>query len=115
MPALRIEHVQEGMELGGDVLDRNGQPLLRAGTVLSEKDLRRFKMWGVAEVDIAGEGGETDELAVVTIDPALLEKYQPEVRELFKHTNLEHPFIAQLFQECLVRYVKRSAGAGGGT
>jgi len=115
MPALRLEQLQVGMELDGDVLDRNGQPLVRAGTVLSEKDLRRFKMWGVAEVDIVGEGGQAEELVSVAIDPALLEQYQPEVRRLFKHTNLEHPFIAQLFQECLIRYVRRHAGAGGGT
>ena len=113
MPVLRLGQLHVGMELEGDVLDRNGQPLVRAGTILSEKDLRRFKMWGVTEFDIVSDDDQAEE-PLTTIDPALLERYKPEVRALFKHTNLEHPFIAQLFHECLVRYAQRNARSGGG-
>ena len=106
MPVMRFEQLQAGMELDRDVVDRNGQPLVKAGTVLTDRDLRRFRMWGVTEVDIVGDDEESNEPGL-SIDPAVLEKHQPEVRAFFKHTNLEHPFIAQLFQESLIRTVRQ--------
>jgi hypothetical protein len=110
MPVLRLEQLQVGMELADDVPDRNGQPLVRRGTVLSEKDLRRFKMWGVSEVEIVGSDDNEIKVAPLVIEPALLERYRPEVREIFQRANLEHPFMAQLFQESLIRYVRQRMG-----
>lgn len=110
MPALRLEQLQEGMELEDDVLDRNGQPLVRSGTVITDKDLRRFKMWGVGEVNVVGDEESEPDMAPVIIDPALLDRYRPEVREIFQRANLEHPYMAQLFQESLIRYVRLKTG-----
>jgi len=98
------------MELADDVLDRNGQPLVRSGTVISDKDLRRFKMWGVGEVNIVGDEDAEAEAAPMIIDPALLDRYRPEVREIFQRANIEHPYMAQLFQESLIRYVRLKTG-----
>lgn len=110
MPLLRLEQLQVGMELADDVLDRNGQPLVRSGTIISERDLRRFKMWGVADIEVVGDDETEPAIAPMVIDPALLERYRPEVREIFRRANLEHPYMAQLFQESLIRYVKQKMG-----
>lgn len=106
MPTVRLEQLREGMELAEDVLDRNGLPLARSGAVLSSSDLRRFRMWGVTEIEVTSQGKGGDEPAPA-IDPELLERYKPELLEIFKRANLDHPFMAQLFQESLMRYVKQ--------
>jgi hypothetical protein len=110
MSVLRLEQLQPGMELEADVLDRNGHPLVRAGTIISDKDLRRFKMWGVAEVEVLGHEAEAEETAVQTIDPTIVEHCEHQARQMFRHADLTHPFVAQLYQEALIRMSRQYRG-----
>jgi hypothetical protein len=97
------------MELGGDVTDRNGQLLARAGKVVGEQELRLFKMWGVVEVEIVGpdDGGGT---GGSLIDPEVRPEHEAAARELFVHADVEHPLMSRLFRECL-RRLARGGGA----
>jgi hypothetical protein len=107
MATIRLENVQPGMELRADVTDRNGQLLARAGKVLGAQELRLFRMWGVVEVEIAGSQDGTDSGGVGG-DPEVQPEHEAAARRLFVHAGEEHPFLAQLFREC-VRRVARSS------
>jgi hypothetical protein len=54
MSKINFNDIQPGMILASDVLNKNGGLLLKEGTVLSEKHIRIFKTWGIAEADIVG-------------------------------------------------------------
>ncbi len=107
MAPMRLENAQPGMELAADVTDRNGQLLARAGKEISEKELRLFKMWGVIEIEIAG--GEGDDGAGATMDAEVLPEHEEAAKEFFRHTDLEHELMVQLFREC----ARRLAREGG--
>ncbi len=103
MTLMRTGDVQVGMELTADVNDQNGRLLLRAGTVVSDRELRLFKMWGIAELDIAGPEDDSEGTPGAVLDPELAAMYEPIARELFRHADLEHPIVEQLLQECTLR------------
>ena len=90
------------MELAEDVVDGNGQPMLRAGTILSERDLRRFRMWGIMEIAIRGEEAE-DETNTLSLTAEQLAAAEPLLRATFRHANLENPLIKLLYEERLRR------------
>lgn len=108
MGIINLEDIQPGMILNGDIKDRSGRLLLGAGSELTTKHLKIFKAWGVTEADI--QGIEKEEVAVratAQTDPLLLEKAEAEARELFRHTDLEHPFIKELFRLFTLRMVQQ--------
>lgn len=47
----------EGMALARPVVSPQGQMLAPKGTSLTARHIRLFRMWGVTEVDIEGQGG----------------------------------------------------------
>ncbi|NVL91299.1 MAG: hypothetical protein HWN69_10000 [Desulfobacterales bacterium] len=111
MGIINLEDIQPGMILDAEVKDRSGRLLLGAGSEITEKHLRIFKMWGVTEADIRGI--EKEEIAVETaaeIDPLLLQEAEAQGRELFHHTDLEHPFIKELFRLFTLRMVRQKSG-----
>ena len=115
MPRVRIEDLQAGMALGEDVLDGNGQIMMKAGTELSDRDLRRFRMWGIVEVGVAGENGEDGGGGIPpAIDPAVLAECEPLAQQLFSHTNLAHPLMALLYDECIHRLARERQDTSNG-
>ncbi len=108
MGALNLEEIKPGMILAGDVRDRNGLILLTSGCEINEKHLRILKMWGVVEVDI--QGVSRDDLmrqATAEIDPMLLREAENESRHWFRLTDLEHPFVSELFRLVTARRIFR--------
>ena len=93
------------MELAEDVLDGNGQPMLRNGTVLGERDLRRFRMWGIMEIEVVGDADE-DDAQPALLTPEQLAAVEPEAREVFRHAGTQHPVLARLYEECLRRLAR---------
>ncbi len=111
MARIRIDQVQEGMELASDVTDRNGQVLVRGGATVTARELRLFNMWGVADVDIAGLE-EEDADPTRAFDADLIAECEPIARDLFQHNKIDHPFFEQLFQECIVRIAQQKLAGG---
>jgi len=108
MALIRTGDVQVGMELAGDVVDELGRLMIRAGTVLTQKELRLLKMWGIAELDVVDNASsETGDDGQAPADALSTEDYEPEARELFRYADLSHPVMCQLFNECLVRLARR--------
>jgi hypothetical protein len=111
MARIRIDQVQEGMELASDVTDKNGQVLVRAGATITARELRLFNMWGVADIDIAGLE-EKDTNPTNAFDPDLIAECEPIAREMFQHNKIDHPFVEQIFQECIVRIARQKLAGG---
>jgi hypothetical protein len=104
MALVHIDNLASGMVLTRNVCDRSGRMLLPAGSELTEKHFGIFRMWGVLEVEIAGEGvaEEAPELCA-DLDPALLAEARQKVERLFVHNDSNHPAIKELMRLCIER------------
>ena len=99
MASINLEDLEEGMVLSADAKDANGRVLLRAGTALIAKHLTIFKTWGILSADIAGVSREDVEASHdKVLDPIALEKADEILKVMFKHTDLLHPAIAELYR-----------------
>ena len=113
MGVINFEDIEPGMILGADVQDHSGRTLLTGGSEVTEKHLKVFKMWGISEVDIKGiEKEEVAVKATANLDPSLLKEAKAQCSELFCRTDLEHPFIKELFRLCTLRIVRHKLGEG---
>ena len=77
---------------------------------ITEEQIRIFKIWGVTEADI--QDIEKEEVAArrtAQIDPLLLQEAEAQGRKLFRHTDLEHPFIKELFRLFTLRMVRHKS------
>ena len=111
MGIINLEDIQEGMILAGDIIDRSGRVILAGGNTISEKHLRVFRMWGITEANI--KGYEKEELAaniVAQLDPLLFQEVENQIRERFRHADMGHPFIKELFHLLTIRLVRRRSG-----
>lgn len=114
MARINMEDVQIGMVLESDVQDRDGRVLLGAGTTLTEKHLKIFKMWGVTEADIRGVAKEdVAARAVSKLDPQVVAEVQARLRDRFRHADMDHPFNAELFRLLTIRFARREGGRTG--
>ena len=108
MGIINLEYIQEGMILAADIKERSGRVLLSGGSIITEKHLRVFRMWGITEADI--KGIETDELAAnmaAQLDQHLLQEIEAQTRERFCRVDMDHPFIKELFRLLTIRQVRR--------
>ncbi len=106
MPSINLDDLQPGMVLAEDAAHLNGRVLLRAGTEINEKHIDIFRMWGVIAANIE-EISQEDIGANVTehVDPVIQQKAEDKMRELFQHTDLSFPPMADLFQLRLREYI----------
>jgi HD-like signal output (HDOD) protein len=97
MEIVRIDKLQTGMILAADVLDMNGRLLLAEGEKIKPDHIRILKIWGISEVSIFKDGEEIEKTEP-DIDPKLLEKTKEYTHYIFKHVDLNHPAINELFE-----------------
>ena len=94
MPIVSVDQAAPGMVLSNPVKDRRGRLLIPAGQALSDKHVNALKMWGIVSLDIEGD----DEPEVPTaISPEALAAARERLMPVYRQTDLNHPFIAQLF------------------
>jgi hypothetical protein len=112
MGVINLDDIEPGMTLAEDVRDYSGRILLAAGTEITDKHLRIFKMWGITEADIQGLGREDVASSTVSqLDPALIQQAEEQGRLLFRHTDLNDPFTRELFRLFILRTVRAESGA----
>ena len=92
-----------GMELAADVFDHSGRLLISTGTRLSERSIHALKVWGIPGVEVKGR--EADEVAA----PALAPEEERQFSERFDLADLSHPFLRELYVQCLARSTRRGA------
>lgn len=113
MSLLNIEDLEPGMVLGADAIHDNNRILLCAGAELTEKHIRIFKTWGLTELNI--KGIDSEQISAQTysdIAPEVLDKVKKELAILFRHSDLEHPAIAELFRLRMRQIVMQKTGEG---
>jgi hypothetical protein len=115
MGIINISDVRSGMVLAADVQDRNGRTLLAKGVEISDKHIRIFKMWGIAEADIQGvalEDVAAQEAAAV--DPAVREKAEQTTLARFRFADLEHEGMKEISRLAIQRCVRTMTEAQDG-
>lgn len=108
-----LEELKPGMTLAADLLESGGRLLLPGGTVLTDRHLRYFQMWGVFDVEIEGQDPGAAE-APPPIDPIIRAEAEALLGSLFRHADLSHPAVAQVHAYCLHREIRRSNGGHRG-
>ncbi len=96
---LKVHLLKPGMVLVEGVKNHAGRKLLPEGAQLTEKHILNLKAWGIAEVNIQGEGDEVEStLESENIDPKKLAKAKKDSQFLFRHSNRDHPAVAELMR-----------------
>jgi len=110
MGVINLEDLQPGMVLAEDARHLNGRILLNSGTELTEKHIHIFKSWGLMEASIEGiTKEEINAKSIEHISPEILKEAEEEIRRRFCHTELTHPFVADLFQLCVRLFTEHKA------
>ncbi len=105
MAVIQLEYIKTGMVLKQDVKNTNGVVLLGAGGVISEKTIRFFKMWGIAEIDIVDDNKKDK----IIVSEPFLKKAEKKCKILFQHTNTSHPVMKRIYKYCAVRFAEKMA------
>jgi len=97
MGIIHINKLKPGMVLDEEVKDINGRLLLKKDKKIQPDHIRIFKIWGITEVNIQGNNGSKDE-PIDPADPELVEKIKKSTLDHFRHTDLEHPAVKEIFR-----------------
>lgn len=108
MAIVNLEDLKPGMVLAADAVHLNGRVLLRSGTELTERHIQICKMWGLTDAEVEGAHDEGIE-GPRGIEARFLQEAESEMREAFRHTDLQHPAMAGLFRLCVQRRAQTKA------
>jgi HD-like signal output (HDOD) protein len=97
MGIIHINKLKPGMVLDEEVRDINGRLLLKSNKQIQSAHIRIFKIWGITEVNIRGNNSGKD-VSASSVDPQQIEKIKESTLDLFRHVDLEHPAIKEIFR-----------------
>ncbi len=97
MGIIHINKLKPGMVLDQEVRDINGRLLLKKDKKIQSAHIRIFKIWGITEVNVQGSNGNKDATTNPS-DPETIEKIKKNTIDLFRHVDLEHPAIKEIFR-----------------
>ena len=106
-----LDDIKAGMTLASDLQEPGGRLLLPAQTVLTDRHLRYFQMWGIQDADIEGEQAQTGADHAEAADPALVAEAEARMASHFRHADTNHPVVSQVLHHCVAREVRRLAAA----
>ena len=97
MGIIHINKLKPGMVLDEAVKDISGRLLLKKGKNIQSAHIRIFKIWGVTEVNIRGNNGSKN-TSDGNLDPDKIAKIKDNTQNLFRHADLEHPALKEIFR-----------------
>ena len=97
MNAVKTDQLKAGQVLAEEVRDINGRLLLAKGNAIKPKHIRIFKIWGISEVKVAGAPDSKEKFDPKT-NPELIEQTRKRQKILFRHVDLDHPVIKEIFK-----------------
>ena len=104
---LDLDEASAGMVLGQDVLGSQGQLLLRAGAILSDKHLQVLRANQIQNVLI---GPDSDSTPTANLDGAAIEAH---IQERFRISDAGHPLIQELRRLCHKRLIGQQGESDG--
>lgn len=107
MVLVNLEDLTVGMVVSDQVTDRAGRLVMAAGSEITEKHLRIFKMWGIEQVDVDVDAEDMEKYGSFAVDQSMIEGVEAETREQFRHTDLENPIVQALFEQMVQRKVRQ--------
>ena len=111
MGAINLEDLRPGMVRARDAMDLNGRILLAAGTELTDKHLRVFKIWGVTEAEVQGvDKGDVVADITTQVDPEIARKAEEDTHKLFSFVDTGHPAMEELMRLVIARLVRVDSG-----
>lgn len=106
MGIVRVRDLSVGAVLAADVVDRSGRVLLRSGSTIEDRHLRILVMWGVTEVDVAGEPGVHPE-EEPSVEDDVRAAVERETAAMFALANRDHPAMEELVRLSVVRRLSK--------
>jgi HD-like signal output (HDOD) protein len=97
MGMIHINKLKPGMVLEEAVRDISGRLLLKKGKNIQSSHIRIFKIWGITEINIRGNNGSKNN-AANNLNPQEMEKIKDTTQDLFRHADLEHPALKEIFR-----------------
>ncbi len=97
MAIIHINKLKPGMVLDEEVRDISGRLLLKKGKNIQSAHIRIFKIWGVTQVNIRGNNGSKN-TSDGNLDPDKIAKIKDNTQNLFRHADLEHPALKEIFR-----------------
>lgn len=98
MTEITIDRLAPGMTLARDVVHANGRVLLESGATITTNHLRMLKAWGIGSVEIEAASIATTDRLPGDIDAGRYQAACEAVAPEFRHADLSHPVIAELFR-----------------
>lgn len=89
-----LSEIKKGMILAEPVRNAQGQLLVNTGARLSEKDIYKFKTWGVTKVAVRGKSSEATKSEVV-LEFDARESLEAELKEKFAEV-IDDPVMADI-------------------
>jgi HD-like signal output (HDOD) protein len=97
MGIIHINKLKPGMVLDEEVRDINGRLLLKKNKQIQSAHIRIFKTWGITEVNICGNN-RSKNVSASSVDPEQIEKIKESTLDVFRHVDLDHPAIKEIFR-----------------
>lgn len=97
MQRVALDQLKEGMFLIEEVRDINGRLLIGGGAEIKPSHISMLKKWGVTEVSISGKvDNQEDDKTGIDIEQFKIAAKN--IKNIFQHTGLSHPFMKELFR-----------------
>ena len=97
MGLMHINDLKPGMMLDKEVRDIKGRLLLKKDKEIQSTHIRIFKIWGITEVNIQGNNGDRGPSTGLA-SPDKLDEIEENTKNLFRHADMEHPAIKEIFR-----------------
>lgn len=109
MSTVNVDNLKVDMVLADDVTDSNNRLLLAKGQKIESKHIRILKIWGITETNVVGRGKNEEILEIIenpenpenpenNDKPEVIERIKENTKYVFKHVDLTHPAIKELFR-----------------
>ena len=88
--------LKPGLILAEDARDVNGRLILAKGKKIQSFHIKKFKIWGISEVNIYDDIALKDELQL-NDDYERIERTKERLKYIFSHNDLKHPAVKEIF------------------
>jgi hypothetical protein len=105
MPTLKIDQIKPGMVLAAAVYNHQKVLLLDSGRKISEKHIRVFKSWGVAEVPVRGKN-DKGQASTGESGGSSRDYFERELQQKFSEV-LDDPVMTAIMQAACNQLIKQ--------